>query len=647
MKTTNKFKSFVSVALVGGMLLSTTSCKDEFTEINESKTSVVVASPAQLFTQVCWEFQATPYMLWFAQAPKFYYAAQMSVGSGSMVQESLDGGAERQGFQAIALLDYKYALEKELGAMSEEEAAKYKNTQAAIDVLITYLGIFDTDDAGDMPFTEAAQARYGGTLTPKYDRVKDLYDLWLTTLDTAISTFTTSSDQFDLGKQDLVYGGDWSKWAKLANSLKLKIAARLIHQDFARAKSIASSVVSASCGIIDGEADDFFFHKADENVTGGGVDGGLDKGDIAFNTSNTTVSYSGMSATQEMVDFLLKNADPRVRFFYTKNSWNSKVVAWFLENGKKNVIPSFILENVETQTLAGVETFKAWKGMGEPWVRYYGLPTEYSASQLQDANNNYIYGEWYQYDLAQQGLPGSKTFRPYSTFNEEMVQGRVNFTVPTAPEGPTITDTDDNPWYGMYLTTAEVNLYLAEFALYGAISGDANAYFQKGVKASVEAYDRLAGSNKIPYYGRTYDYDPNEKVIDLQEGEIEAMLAHEDYQLTGDKDADLEKVFLQQLIHFTYQPKDMFVTARRSGVPMFNSTLYPRRDYANNGHPATSIARRSSLGTPQPTDLMYNILNEAYQAQGFTNTTNGSELNSQRVWQDQGAPQWGEGPNVK
>ena len=167
------------------------------------------------------------------------------------------------------------------------------------------------------------------------------------------------------------------------------------------------------------------------------------------------------------------------------------------------------------------------------------------------------------------------------------------------------------------------------------------------MKASVEAYDRLAGSNKIPYYGKTYDYDPNEKVIDLQEGEIEAMLAHEDYQLTGDVDADLEKIFLQQLIHFTYQPKDMFVTARRSGVPMFNSTLYPRRDYASNGHPATSIARRSSLGTPQPTDLMYDILNEAYKAQGFTSTTTSSELNSQRVWQDQGAPQWGAGPNVK
>jgi len=68
MKTINKIKSLVSVALVGGMLLPTTSCKDEFTEINESKTAIVVASPAQLFTQICWEFQANPYMLWFAQA---------------------------------------------------------------------------------------------------------------------------------------------------------------------------------------------------------------------------------------------------------------------------------------------------------------------------------------------------------------------------------------------------------------------------------------------------------------------------------------------------------------------------------------------------------------------------------------------------
>ena len=139
------YKSLCSVALVGGMLFSATSCKDDFTEINENKTSVVVAAPEQLFTQSCWQFQANPYMLWFAQAPKFYYAAQMSVGTSSMNQESLSGGAERQGFESITLLNYKYAMAKEVDALGEA-GAKYKNTQAALDVLITYLGIFDTDD---------------------------------------------------------------------------------------------------------------------------------------------------------------------------------------------------------------------------------------------------------------------------------------------------------------------------------------------------------------------------------------------------------------------------------------------------------------------------------------------------------------------
>ena len=210
-----------------------------------------------------------------------------------------------------------------------------------------------------------------------------------------------------------------------------------------------------------------------------------------------------------------------------------------------------------------------------------------------------------------------------------------------------IQSTDDRPWYGMYMTTAEVNFYLAEFATYGAISGDANAYFQKAIRYSVEAYDKLAGLNKIPYYGNTYSYDPNEKVIDLQDGEIDKMLTHPAYQLTGDKDADLEKIFLQMEIHFTYQPKDMFVTARRSGVPEFNSTLYPRIDYASEGYPATSIARRSRLENIVDTDLMKDILKKAYEDQGFTAGANdGTTLNSERVWQDQGAPQWGEGPNV-
>ena len=644
-----KHKVLFSAALVGGLLLTTTSCQDTLKDLNQSPDAVITAAPDQILTQAIYKFTPNDYSVWFLQAPAFFSHSQIGITSNGYNSAALSGGAGRQNLLSTNLLGYKYAMQDEISKMDETKAAQYKNIQAALDVLITYLGIYDSDDAGDIPFTEAAQYRYGGTLTPKYDHVRDLYDLWLTNLDACIKAFTENKDQASLSNNDLAYKGDWAKWAKLANSLKLKIAARLIHQDFARAKSIAQEVVSASCGVLNGKDDDLLFKKADESINTG--DGStLDKGDIAYNTGNTTITYHGLAPTQELCKFLIDNEDPRVRFLYTKNDWNSKVVAWFLENGKKASIPSYILENVEIGTTAdGKETFKAWKGKGEPWVRYYGLPTAYQAATLtNDGGKTYVYAEYYKWDQMQKDLPGNKTFQPTSTLNEYLIHGRKSFTVPTAPNGKVIQETANRAMYNMYMTTAEVNFYLAEFATYGAISGDANTYFQKAIKSSVEEYDRMAGLNGIPYYGKTYDYDPNESVIDLQNGEIDKLLQKPAYTLTGDKDADLEKIFLQLEIHFNYQPRDMWVTARRSGVPEFNSTLLPRVDFTANNFAPSSIARRASISEILSTDVMKNILEESYKSQGFTaGAIDGKTLNSERVWQDQGAPQWGAGPNVK
>ena len=151
----------------------------------------------------------------------------------------------------------------------------------------------------------------------------------------------------------------------------------------------------------------------------------------------------------------------------------------------------------------------------------------------------------------------------------------------------------------------------------------------------------MAGLNKIPYYGTTYNYDSNEKSIDLKTGEIETMMSHTDYQLTGDKATDLEKVYIQQILHFSLLPIEQYTTARRSGVPVINSKILPRVNYSEV--PTSSIPRRMALSAPSPTDLMYNILIESYKEQGFT-VGSGTILNSERLWQDKAAPQWGEGP---
>lgn len=417
------------------------------------------------------------------------------------------------------------------------------------------------------------------------------------------------------------------KWAKLANSLKLKIAARLIHQDFAKAKNIVAAVKSAPCGVMDGAADDFLFNKCATNTA---------NSDYAYQTGN---GLAAIYPSNRMIDFLVGNQDPRVRFIYRKNSWNSKVVDAFLAADK--AVPSFIMENVETEVIDGKTRFKAWKGLGEPWVRYHGYPMEYNVA-IDPA-----YADWFNSKNAQ--YDDQHSYTRVSSLQEEMLRGRVDFTVPTAPQDDAIVirDTEDVPWWGMYMSTAEVNLYLAEFAIYEGATAQAQAYFQKAVQASVEEYNFLAAQNKIPYYGKTYDYDPFEAVIDLKDGEIETLLGMADYQLTGDKDADLEKVFLQQIIHFSLQPIEMFVTGRRSGCPKFDSDLLARFDYAANDMPANVFPRRTAVSEPSPTDLMYDNIWAAYKSQGYSTTPGRGVLNSERVWQDQGAPQWGAGPNVK
>lgn len=628
-----KYKLF---SVLVGLAILVTSCKDDFSEMNQGKDSIITTNPSYLFAQGVLEFEPSPYICWFANAHNFYYCVQTAIPGSSINPDAIVGGSEQQGYQCISVLKYVNALKYERSKMKKEESDQYECTAAALDVLAVYLGIYDSDFCGDIPFTEAATGRYqGGTLTPKYDRVEDLYNIWLETLNKSIKTFTTASNQIELGNQDVIYKGDWKKWAKLANSLKLKIAARLINQKMDQSKSIVAEVVAAPCGVLDGQNDDFLFHKANENT-------GENGNDYVYHWNNSTLWYNGVNASQRVVDFLIKNRDPRVRFFYEKNDWNSEVVNYFLKIGRKKDIPSFIMNNVEIEVVNGKETFKAWKGLGEPWVRYYGLPVAYNAKA-----NNALYGEWFNYGI--NTLAGGKAFRPYSRFQEEMLRGRIDFTLKTIPDGPVIEDKEDNPWYGMYMTTAEVNLYLAEFAAYGGVSGLQNAsiYFDKAVRASVEEYNRLAALNKIPYYGKTYDYDKNESVIDLKAGEIDAMMAHEDYKLTGDKALDLEKIYLQQILHFTYQPVDQFVTGRRSGCPKFNSKLIAREDYATNNIPANFYPRRTSVSAPSPTDLMYDIIKNTYERQGFSTTlTTPGILNKERVWQDKNAPQWGEGPKL-
>ncbi len=628
-----KYLKITSVLFILASVLCVSGCQDEFADINTDPSTISTGDVNLLFTQALIEFEPSDYTFWFYNAPMMYKWGEIAVGNNGYTNNYLETTAYGgQGSQTYDVLVYKNEIEHLLDQMSQTDADKYQQQVAALNVLCVYLGIFDTDMYGDMPYNEACLAKYTNPsiLAPSFDKVEDLYYQWLEELEDNIETLTTAEDQTWVAKQDILYGGDTQRWAKLANSLRLKIAVRLITQDLSKAIEIAQDVASSTAGVLDGENDDFLFNKVSAVTS--------NDGDNVYHFGNEVLN-SYLYPTQLVTDFMLQNQDPRIRFFFTKNDYNSKVVQAFFDQGKE--LPDFVAANVEyTEDAEGNKTFTGWSGLGEPWVRYYGLPS------VMDAYLNSEYDGYFNttpYTLYNSDNV-EYTYTAASQFNAELVEGRLDYTVPTAPDDAVITDTENAPWYGMYMSTSEVNLYFAEFALLGAtLPETAEYYYNKGVEASVREYDRLAELNQIPYYGTTYGYDANEKVIDLQDGEIETMMAQDAVAFTGTTNQLLEKVRIQEILHFMYAASDQFNVIRRSGIPSKNSSIFKWVDFSDPV--STDIPRRFEVKAPSVTDLMYENKKSAYEDQGYTVGIGiaTSILNSERVWQDKGAPNFGEG----
>lgn len=629
------FKS-LALGLCTACLVLTVGCSEsDYADINTDPSKVTKGDPIFLFTQAQVEYQPFDYLLWFydgAYTSKFVQAYTPAASFNDLFNKMAELGGV--GSQSIKVKLYENEINSVLSSMPADKAAQYTHLSAMANALSVYMALFDTDLFGSRPYSEAARARLDGTLTPKYDSQPQLFDQWLKELDADLEKLKVTTTQITVGNSDLAYNGDAAKWVKFINGIKLKIAVRLLHQDKARAIKIAEEVGAADANVMKDITDDYVYNK------GTGGDGGN-------NTYGTDNSVNLGVGSKYVIDFMRRNKDPRMLVMFTKNDFNSEVIQAFFDaqaRGDNNcAIPKYVLDQVNYTTDAkGHKHFVSWKGDGEPWVRYHGLPIGIKLSddaQYTGDNNYFVATRWKVTDGDK-----SKTYSPLSYFNEELVRGRVDYTFPTAPKGKVVQDVEDNPLYEMTLSAAEMNLYLAEFKLLGANLPRAAAdYFKTGVEASAQAYNRMATLNKIPYYDKAHCNDPKDEPVTYDSTAIKTMMANADYQLTGNRDADLEKVYIQLYLHFYYQPLEQFVTARRSGVPKVGSSLIPWVALK----PSKDIPRRFYIAQPEPSDKMRAIIEAAMREQGFsfTDGQNPDVLNAERVWYDKGAPNFGEGPN--
>ena len=261
-----KFKYLLATCLVGGSLFA--SCADEFKDINSKENDISTPNVRFLFAECLNQFEPMDYQAWYYDIPRLGQWGQCIVNpSGNLDNFNLITEQGSIGGHVYRMLRMVNDLRYQISLMSEEDKAKYEYIQYLCNPLLVFVGMNDSDMYGSRQYSEAEMARYTNPpiFLPKYDTQEELVNIWLKELDETINYLTTKNVSDILGTQDFIYNGDLSKWAKLANSLKLKLAARLINTDRSKAIEIANQAISSPAGLLDSADGDLIYNRGKNN----------------------------------------------------------------------------------------------------------------------------------------------------------------------------------------------------------------------------------------------------------------------------------------------------------------------------------------------------------------------------------------------
>ena len=110
----NNYKKIISVAIAGVMLTGFSSCRDDWSAMNNPEDKLTSATPIQLLTTAEYGIYPFGYGIWFNGAPAFMSLTQMSGFSGGYNETR--AALQTPGSQScmIKLLSYNAAMEAEL-----------------------------------------------------------------------------------------------------------------------------------------------------------------------------------------------------------------------------------------------------------------------------------------------------------------------------------------------------------------------------------------------------------------------------------------------------------------------------------------------------------------------------------------------------
>jgi Starch-binding associating with outer membrane len=508
-------KLYIIGSALGGLLLFASACKKNFGEINTNPSVVITPDVGFLFTYAEEKMMTYQYNEWIWESMEQLLRFTQHITTDPYELTSNVNG--RYGAFYNDVLPNLTEIRRQ--ASLKADSANYQKIAAQTYVLQVMLALKVTDMNGSIPYTEASQARAGGKFDPVYNPQAQLLDVFIEQLDNSISVLSDASltNQVSFGNADTYYKGDYTKWIMLANSLKLRIAARLELQDNAKAQQLFQQVMQDATGPITSEEDQLTFQSIDYLAFGQG-------GEIDYRSTRY--------ATTSIVNFMKKGNDPRLPIYFAPNGLKSGFADTLAKYSTS--LPAFIDPN-------------------DPLIQYQGGPAD-------GTTNTTVAGFIKNPFPVGNTSPGNSVTNYFliSTVNKFFFSPKFN-----------------NPGGGQYkevsLTAAETCLQIAEFiekGYAGAVDtkGTAEDWYRKGVTASIKTMNGIA----IVAQSTT-------GLAGDGTAEIDAYLADPDIAFDGSN--DLERIYIQQYLNLFRNPNEAYVLCRRTGFPKYGSAYYARETF--------------------------------------------------------------------
>lgn len=271
MKVSHKYnKIFFGALLTSGLMM--TACTDQFEKWNTNPNEV---TPEEM------EHDNLNTGAYFSQMQRGVFIVGTDMGGEYQITQALEGDLFASYFAPITSWDYApynndhYALYWNWYNAPFNDAYKNimqpwksihdvttANSPARAMANIVKVLAMDriTDMYGPIPYS-----KFGTSVQVGYDSQKDVYDQFFNELDSAINVltdFVSTNNSTYLADYDNVYSGNVTKWIRLANTLRLRLAMRISNVDETKAREEAAAAINHSIGLMKSADDDAILHQS-------------------------------------------------------------------------------------------------------------------------------------------------------------------------------------------------------------------------------------------------------------------------------------------------------------------------------------------------------------------------------------------------